>query len=95
MQTPLVKTEPLLFDGYSLAIIFYSNIHAFKHSNIQTFKHSPYGIAHRGVIVVEEGAVGAVGDDEADRQCVVSHDLREAVDGGGLHLKVGDLQSVL
>ena len=40
------------------------------------------------MVVVEEGAFGAVGDDEAHRQRVVSQQVAEAVDGRRLHLKV-------
>ena len=52
------------------------------------------GVAHLRVIVVEESAIGAVGDDEAHGKGIVSHDAREAIDGRSLHLEVGDLQAV-
>ena len=41
------------------------------------------------MVVVEEGAAGTVGDDEADGQRLVSQQVAETVDGRGLHLEVG------
>lgn len=43
---------------------------------------------HLGMVVVEEIAVRTIGYDQAYSESVVSHELRESVDGRGLHLKV-------
>lgn len=46
------------------------------------------------MVVAQEGAVGTVGYDEADGECLMTHDGREAVDGRGLHLEVGQPAAV-
>ena len=43
------------------------------------------------MIVFGEVVGNAVGDSKTDGEHVVAHDLSEAVERGGLHLKIGDL----